>query len=144
MTGTSMSLPPSGVGLAAALAGQSIPGSLTVNGALGTSGLNQITAGGALQASIGNVEIATAGEGLRVKEGANAKQGVATLVAGTVTVADTSVTANSRIFLESQNPNGGTVGFLTVSARTAGTSFTILSSNAADTSIVAYEIFEPG
>jgi len=82
------------------------------------------------------------GAGLRVKEGSNAKQGVATLVAGTVTVANTSVTANSRILLTT-NTVGGTAGFLVVSARVASTSFTILSSNAADTSTVAYQIFEP-
>lgn len=80
--------------------------------------------------------------GIRVREGANAKQGVATLVAGTVVVANTTITANSRIFLTTQVP-GGTPGFLRVSARVVGTSFTILSSNAADTSVVAYEIFEP-
>jgi hypothetical protein len=84
-----------------------------------------------------------AGAGLSVKEGANAKQGTAVLVAGTVTVADTAVTANSRIFLTSQL-DGGTPGFLRVSSRTAGTSFVITSGNAADTSTVAYEIFEPG
>lgn len=83
------------------------------------------------------------GKGLAVAEGANAKQGTAVLVAGTVTVANTAVTANSRILLTTQTP-GGTAGFLVVSARVAGTSFTILSSNAADTSTVAYEIFEPG
>jgi hypothetical protein len=53
------------------------------------------------------------------------------------------VTANSRIFLTCQTP-GGTPGFLRVSARTAGTSFTILSSSGTDTSVVAWEIFEPG
>ena len=91
----------------------------------------------------GHLDITTAGAGLQVAEGANAKQGTAVLVAGTVTVANTSVTANSRIFLTCQIP-GGTPGFLRISARTAGVSFTILSSNAADTSTVAYEIFEPG
>ena len=91
----------------------------------------------------GNVDVSAAGSGLRVAEGANAKQGTAVLVAGTVTVANTSVTANSRIMLTTQ-ATGGTAGFLVVSARTAGTSFTILSSSAADTSTVAFEIFEPG
>ena len=91
----------------------------------------------------GNLDVFAVGSGLQVAEGSNAKQGIATLVAGTVTVANTSVTANSRILLTTQAP-GGTAGFLVVSARVAGTSFTILSSNAADTSVVAYEIFEPG
>jgi len=83
-----------------------------------------------------------AGKGLRVKEGSNAKQGTAVLVAGTVVVANTSVTATSRIFLTAQSVSG-TAGALAVTARTAGTSFTITSTNAADTSTVAYQIFEP-
>lgn len=91
----------------------------------------------------GNLDIGAAGSGLRVAEGANAKQGTAVLVAGTVTVADTAVTANSRIFLTAQLL-GGTQGILAVTARTPGASFVITSSNAADTSTVAYEIFEPG
>lgn len=80
--------------------------------------------------------------GLRVFEGSNAKQGVATLVGGTVTVANTSVTAASRIMLTVNAP-GGTVGTPYVSARVAGASFTISSTSGADTSTVAYQIFEP-
>lgn len=104
---------------------------------------NLQTTTGFVQSGGGAMDVATAGFGLQVKEGSNAKQGTAVLVAGTVTVANTAVTANSRILLTTQTP-GGTAGFLVVSARVAGTSFTILSSNAADTSTVAYEIFEPG
>lgn len=95
------------------------------------------------QVSGGFVDVSTVGKGFAAAEGANAKQGTAVLVAGTVTVANTSVTANSRIFLTAQ-VLGGTQGILAVTARVAGTSFTITSSNAADTSTVAYEIFEPG
>lgn len=83
--------------------------------------------------------------GITVKEGANAKQGTATLVAGTVTVSNTSVTANSRIQLTVQSL--GTVtrpAAVGITARVAGTSFTITSGDATDTSVVAYEIFEPG
>jgi len=94
-------------------------------------------------AQFGNIDVKVAGAGLQVKEGANCKQGTAVLVRGTVTMADTAATASSRIFLTSQ-ADGGTPGFLRVSARTAGTSFTITSSSGTDTSIVAYEIFEPG
>ena len=90
----------------------------------------------------GNLIAGTVGKGLRVKEGTNAKQGTATLVAGTVTVSNTSVTANSRIFLTAQD--NSSTGSLRVSARTAGTSFAITSSNAGDTGVVAYQIFEPG
>lgn len=86
--------------------------------------------------------VSTVGKGLRVKEGSNAKQGVVTLTAGAATVANTAVTANSRIMLTSQ-ADGGTPGFVRVSSRVAGTSFTITSSSGADASSVAYQIFEP-
>jgi hypothetical protein len=64
------------------------------------------------------------------------------LSAGTATVANSAVTDSSRIFLTSQ-ADGGTPGWLRVSARVAGASFTVTSSSSADTSTVAYEIFEP-
>lgn len=127
-------------GLLTAQAGITETGTVAVTGAETVSGLT--TATGGLNSG-GNVDVTAIGSGLRTAEGTNAKQGTAVLVAGTVTVANTSVTANSRILLTTQAP-GGTAGFLVVSARVAGTSFTILSSNAADTSTVAYEIFEPG
>jgi len=68
--------------------------------------------------------------------------GTAALVGGVITVALPAVTAASRIFLTSQ-ADGGTVGFLRVSARTAGTSFTITSSSGSDTSTVAWQIVKP-
>lgn len=83
-----------------------------------------------------------AGTGFLASEAANGKQGTAVLVGGTKVVSNTSVTANSRIFLTSQ-VDGGTPGFVRVSARTPGTSFTITSSSGTDTSTIAYEIFEP-
>lgn len=95
-----------------------------------------------LQVLTGNLSIGTVGRGIRVAEGSNAKSGTATLTAGSVVVSNTSVTANSRIQLTS-NADGGTPGFLRVSARTAGTSFTITSSSGTDTSTVAYFIVEP-
>lgn len=82
------------------------------------------------------------GKGFAASEAANGKQGTATLATGTKVVANTSVTANSRIFLTAQTAGAG-AGTLYVSARTAGTSFTITSTSATDTSLVAYEIFEP-
>lgn len=94
-----------------------------------------------LEAGKGSVAIATAGQGFRVKEGSNAKQGTATLTAGTVVISNTSVTANSRIILTAQDNNS--TGALRVSARIASTSFTITSSNAGDSGVVAYQIFEP-
>lgn len=101
------------------------------------------SAAGVLSLTSTSLDVATAGRGLRVAEGSNAKQGTSVLVAGSVVVANTSVTATSRIFLTSQ-ADGGTPGFLRVSTRTAGTSFTITSSSGTDTSTVAWEIFEVG
>ena len=133
---------------------QSVGGAFTINGvthlnnAMNANG-NFVTnlaylspLGSPLQIKGGSVDVFTVGDGLQVAEGSNAKQGVATLAAGTVVVPNTSVTATSRILLTPQDNN--TAGALRVSARTAGTSFTILSSNAADTGVVAYQIFEPG
>jgi hypothetical protein len=80
---------------------------------------------------------------LGVREGSNARMGVATLVGGTVTVANTSVTATSRIFLTAQT-SGAAAGALRVSARVAATSFTVTSSSGTDTSQFAYLIVEPG
>jgi hypothetical protein len=68
--------------------------------------------------------------------------GRSTLVGGTVVVSTTAVTATSEIFLTCQTP-GGTPGFLRVSARSASTSFTILSSSGSDTSVVGWMIVEP-
>jgi hypothetical protein len=106
----------------------------------GTGG--SITLAAEIIAATGNLRLTTAGNGIYIKEGTNATMGVATLVAGTVTVSTTKVTANSRIFLNAQ-ATGANKGFLEVSARTAGTSFTILSSNASDTRAIAWIIMEP-
>jgi hypothetical protein len=73
--------------------------------------------------------------------GTSTRSGTATLVGGTVTVSDTAVTANSLVLVTCQTP-GGTPGFLRVSARSAGASFTILSSSGTDTSVVGYVIVE--
>lgn len=96
---------------------------------------------GNVAVTTGALAINTVGKGLQIKTGTNSKAGTATLVAGTVTVANTSVTANSIIMLTSQ-VNGGTPGFLRVTAKTAGTSFVITSSSGTDTSTVAWHIIE--
>lgn len=95
---------------------------------------------GDVNSSTGNVLISTIGKGLQVKTGANSKIGQATLAAGTVTVANTSVTANSRIFL-TVSTAGGTQGFLRTT-KSAGTSFTITSTNNTETSVVDWIIIE--
>jgi hypothetical protein len=102
--------------------------------------------GGSVTVLSGEVDVATPGLGLAVAEGdgSHAKQGAVVLTTGgTTVVANSAVTASSRIFLTSQ-ADGGAPGWLRVSARTPGTSFTITSSSSTDTSTVAYEIYEPG
>lgn len=91
----------------------------------------------------GNLALRTAGNGFKIKEGTNARMGTSTLVAGTVTVSNTTITASTRIFLSGNN-SSGTAGSLTVSARSVGTSFTITSTDGADTRSVAWVLFEPG
>jgi 6-phosphogluconolactonase len=91
----------------------------------------------------GELDFVVAGSGLMISEAANGKQGVAVLVAGTVVIANTSITANSRILLSPQE-TGLLTGIVRVSARAVGVSFTLLSTVLTDTATIAYEIFEPG
>ncbi|MFJ8041220.1 hypothetical protein ACIRBX_12010 [Kitasatospora sp. NPDC096147] len=90
----------------------------------------------------GSLGTTTAGYGLKLKEGANAKLGTTALAAGTATVTTTAITATSRVFLTAQTP-GGTPGALYVQTRTAGTSFTVKSTSSTDTSTVAWLIVDP-
>lgn len=79
---------------------------------------------------------------LSLEDGSNTHMGQAVLVAGTVTVNNTEVSASTRIFL-SHADTSGTLGHLYISARVAGTSFTITSSDSSDTSAVNWLLIEP-
>lgn len=74
--------------------------------------------------------------------------GLATLVAGTVSVADTDVTANTIVFTQRKTP-GGTVGVEYVFAADPGVGFSITSKLAdgntatSDTSVIGYFLVEP-
>lgn len=87
----------------------------------------------------GNIVLDTA-KRLRIATGTNQRAGDSVLVAGTVTVANTTVTANTKVHV-SRKVVGGTLGFLTFSV-VAATSFTITSSNVADTSTVSWFLIE--
>lgn len=90
----------------------------------------------------GNIEAVTAGKGLQIKSGSNARIGTGTLVGGTLAVANTSVTSSTRVFLSDQG--GGVlanIGSLSA-AITAGTGFTVNSSNPLDTSNFAFLLVE--
>lgn len=87
------------------------------------------------------LRLGAVGGGIAIAEGANARMGVATLAAGTVTVPNTSVTADTRIQL-SRQAAGGTLGHLSV-VHDPGVGFTINSSSGSDTSTVAWLLVEP-
>ena len=114
-----------------------------IGNSLNTLAIPGLTSTGPITVAGASLDVSVAGYGVRVAEGSNAKQGTQALSSGSAVVANTNVTATSRIFLTSQ-ADGGTPGWLRVSARTPGTSFTITSSSGTDTSTVAYEIFEVG
>lgn len=81
----------------------------------------------------------TATGAISLTAGADKSVGQATLVVGTVTVNNTRVTASSLIFFTVATP-GGIQGFLSVGTISAGTSFIINSTNAAETSTVNWMI----
>ncbi|MFF9270419.1 right-handed parallel beta-helix repeat-containing protein [Streptomyces rochei] len=118
-----------------------VAGNLNVGGYLAAASGQSGGVWNIWDASAKALNLGSAGGGIAIKEGANARMGVSTLAAGTVTVANTSVTANTRVAVFRQAA-GGAVGHLSVT-KVAGTSFTITSSSATDTSVVAWVLFEP-
>jgi hypothetical protein len=107
----------------------------------------QITAGNDAGSTLSIPFLITRSTGkLTLGSGATAltriKHGSATLIAGSVVVSDANVTASSLIYVTG-NSDGGTPGWLRVSARSAGASFTITSSSGSDTSTVAWVMIEP-
>jgi hypothetical protein len=124
------------------VAGSAVTGNFTVSGFF-EAGSGQSNGQWSIWTGAADaLRIGTEGGGIAIEEGANARLGATALVAGSAVVANTSVTDNSRIFVTSQ-VDGGTPGWLRVSARTAGTSFTITSSSGTDTSTVGWLIIEP-
>jgi hypothetical protein len=88
-----------------------------------------------------NIVLATAGNGLQIKEGSNARMGSSTLVNGTVTVSNTSVTANTRIFLNRYSPAASTaLGVLSVGTVVANTSFVIDARKVADATVETNDV----
>lgn len=124
------------IGTGAAVKGITI-GSATAGSTLALVG------GGAVQVATvdcqSNLVLSTAGTKLIVNGGAVTDFiGTAVLNGGTIAVANTNIGAADRIFL-SVSAVGGTQGFLSYTIN-AGVSFTITSTNALDTSTVAYFI----
>ncbi|RKR84913.1 hypothetical protein BDD43_5166 [Mucilaginibacter gracilis] len=87
----------------------------------------------------GNVNLLTPGNKIKIATGTNASIGTSTLVAGTITINTTAVSASSIIMI-CRKANGGTIGGLTYGTIVAGTSFVISSDSSADTSQVNWWI----
>jgi hypothetical protein len=85
----------------------------------------------------GSIYIGTAGS-----KTTTVRHGTATLVGGTVTVADVNVLSTSRFYVLG-TADGGTPGWQRVSARSNGVSFTITSSSGTDTSTVSWMMVNP-
>lgn len=136
----------------------------TGNRAAGTMAVNILTGTGTKTLNIGNADglttsaivgpvnvtgalsLTTAGNKLNIATGANASCGTATLVGGTIVVATTAVTANSKIFL-TRGSVGATgaaaLGELSVGAIVAATSFEINAWQQADaTALQASDVSE--
>lgn len=89
----------------------------------------------------GNLVLGTAGNGVQIKEGSNARMGQLTLASGAAIVSNTSITSNTRVFL-SRSSVFGTAGHLDVSSRTSGVNFRVRSSSSGDESVINYLLIE--
>lgn len=113
--------------------GSGATGNATLAGSLTISSDNTINSGNAI--------INTAGKTIKIKQGSNACAGTgAVLVGGTVTVNTTAAATGDIIFLNC-TAAGGTQGIVRTSISN-GTSFTITSSNGADTSTYSWVILK--
>lgn len=140
-------------GPAAFLSGTTIiSGGLTVNSAtsapldgsaLSVSGIASATfLTTAFAASFtGTLSITGPNQRIFIPSNANGITGSCVLVAGTCTVVNTNIKANSNIILGMITP-GGVQGATYVSAKTAATSFVVNSTNTLDTSTIGYKIEE--
>lgn len=78
---------------------------------------------------------------LAFNSGTNQRAGNTTLVGGTVTVSNATVTANTCVIL-TRKTSGGTIGTSITYTLSAGASFTITSDNILDTSTFSYMLIE--
>lgn len=125
----------------------SIASTTTLTSGTSLSATTSITSGttitatlGAITATNGNLVLGTAGNKISIATGSNATVGISgSMVAGAVTVSNTSVTDNSKIFAYP-----AALGTVTapqayyISAIVPATSFTIASASASDTSTWNY------
>jgi hypothetical protein len=99
---------------------------LTSGNVVLTSGSLTLTLGDATLTN-GNLILSTAGKGISIKSGANARIGQTTLVLGTKAVANTSVTANTRVFVSRSSKGASTAVGALEAVINAGVGFTVNS-----------------
>lgn len=126
--------PITSVGLATAIAAQTGTGSTFV--VQNTPTLTTPVIGAAT-----GISLSLSGTVSHANTGAAATAGQITLVAGTKTVNTTAATATALLFFQ-RVTSGGTIGFATTYTVNAGTSFTINSDSALDTSVYNWLIVE--
>lgn len=98
-------------------------------------------AGLALEISnVGDLSMAAASK-LNISSGANQRAGNLTLIGGTKTIANTTITANTIIML-TRKTSGGTLGTAITYTLNAGVGFTVNSDNVLDTSTFSYLLIE--
>jgi len=121
------------------------------NGNITATAGNVVSTLGNFIATNGYLSLATAGNGIRIKEGANARMGQTTLVAGSKILANTTVTANTRVFATRASVNASVAcGLISAGTITPGVSFVIDAIDpaapagvvAADVSIVDWILVE--
>ncbi len=90
----------------------------------------------------GNLILGTAGNGIQIKEGTNARMGVSTLASGVIQVSNTSVTSATRIFYSRKSVSSiAEMGHLYASLAT-GVGFSINSSDNLDSSVINWLLIE--
>lgn len=105
------------------------------------SGNNYIQFSSAGLATFGSGISIPSGKTITISSGTNKRAGNAPLVGGTVTVSNTTVTANTLVVL-TRKTSGGTIGTSITYTLSAGVSFTITSDNILDTSTFTYMLIE--
>lgn len=89
-----------------------------------------------------NIILGTAGNGLQIKEGTNARMGQATLVSGIKWVSNTSITSATRIFFSRHSVTSiAEMGHLYASMAT-GFGFSLNSSDNLDSSVINWLLIE--
>jgi hypothetical protein len=89
---------------------------------------------------IGNLIFSTAGNGVQIKEGTNARMGRSTLASGQKIVSNNSITSNTR-FILTHSSTFGTLGHLYISSQNS-IYFIIKSSSTSDESVVDWILVE--